>query len=66
MNRSYNLLLFDLDGTISDPLIGIGRSLNFALTAFGFEERPLEVSGNSLVLRLIRRLPLSLVLLRKS
>ena len=45
MSRSYDLLLFDLDGTISDPILGIGRSLNFALKSFGFEERPLGSFG---------------------
>ncbi|HEX7296459.1 MAG TPA: HAD hydrolase-like protein [Pyrinomonadaceae bacterium] len=29
-------LVFDLDGTISDPVVGIGRSLNYALTHFGY------------------------------
>ena len=29
-------LLFDLDGTISDPLEGIANSINFALQAFGY------------------------------
>ena len=29
-------LIFDLDGTLSDPVIGIGRSLNYALEAFGY------------------------------
>jgi phosphoglycolate phosphatase len=29
-------LIFDLDGTISDPAVGIGRSLNYALEAFGY------------------------------
>ncbi len=33
-----DLILFDLDGTISDPIIGIARSINHALTALGFEE----------------------------
>ena len=28
----YDLLLFDLDGTLTDPLQGIHRSLNYALT----------------------------------
>jgi len=28
-------LVFDLDGTISDPAVGIGRSINYALTHFG-------------------------------
>ena len=29
-------LVFDLDGTISDPVVGIGRSINYALTHFGY------------------------------
>ena len=29
-------LVFDLDGTLSDPALGIGRSINCALVAFGF------------------------------
>lgn len=33
---NHDLLLFDLDGTISDPLTGIARSLNHALTHFGY------------------------------
>lgn len=33
-------LLFDLDGTLSDPLEGIARSVNYALAAFGYETRP--------------------------
>lgn len=32
------LILFDLDGTISDPIVGIARSINYALAALGFEE----------------------------
>ena len=28
--------VFDLDGTISDPVVGIGRSLNHALEHFGY------------------------------
>jgi phosphoglycolate phosphatase len=35
-------LLFDLDGTISDPLEGIGKSINYALTSFGYE--PIELA----------------------
>jgi len=31
-------LIFDLDGTISDPAIGIIRSLNYALDFYGFPE----------------------------
>jgi len=29
-------LVFDLDGTIIDPSVGVGRSINHALAAFGF------------------------------
>jgi len=36
MHRPVDLV-FDLDGTISDPLVGFHRSMNFALTAHGFE-----------------------------
>lgn len=37
-NRRH--LVFDLDGTISDPALGIARSVNYALTAFGFDPIP--------------------------
>ena len=33
-------LIFDLDGTLSDPAVGIGRSFNYALTAFGHAPVP--------------------------
>lgn len=37
--------IFDLDGTLSDPAVGIGRSLNFALDAFGYRTlSALEIS----------------------
>jgi phosphoglycolate phosphatase len=29
-------LVFDLDGTLSDPSVGIGRSINYALAALGY------------------------------
>ena len=45
MRHHHDLLLFDLDGTLSDPLVGIGRSINFALSHFGHE--PLELSSIS-------------------
>jgi phosphoglycolate phosphatase len=32
----YDCLIFDLDGTLSDPKQGIVRSLNYALSAFDF------------------------------
>jgi len=35
-------LLFDLDGTISDPLEGISRSINYALEAFGYNSQPMS------------------------
>ncbi len=35
MKYSHDLVMFDLDGTISDPIVGIGRSINYSLTHFG-------------------------------
>ena len=35
----YEYLVFDLDGTISDPKVGIVNSINFALDAHGFRHR---------------------------
>jgi phosphoglycolate phosphatase len=39
---AHDLILFDLDGTLSDPLVGIGRSINYALEYFGFA--PLDLA----------------------
>jgi phosphoglycolate phosphatase len=39
---AHSVIVFDLDGTLSDPLEGIGRSINYALARFGYPERPLE------------------------
>ncbi|MDR2214016.1 MAG: HAD hydrolase-like protein [Pseudomonadales bacterium] len=36
------MLLFDLDGTLSDPFEGIWRSINFALSCFGYPEASAE------------------------
>ncbi len=36
MTARHDLILFDLDGTLSDPLVGIGRSINYALAHFGY------------------------------
>ena len=36
---SYESLIFDLDGTISDPIEGITKSLNYSLQHHGFESR---------------------------
>lgn len=33
----YETLIFDLDGTISDPFVGISRSINFALDSLGYK-----------------------------
>ncbi|WP_374569015.1 HAD hydrolase-like protein [Ideonella sp.] len=33
----HDFILFDLDGTLSDPQLGIGRSINHALVRHGFE-----------------------------
>jgi phosphoglycolate phosphatase len=33
-------LIFDLDGTISDPAFGIARSINYALSSFGYPTLP--------------------------
>lgn len=32
----HDLILFDLDGTLSDPALGIGRSIDYALERHGF------------------------------
>lgn len=42
MPSAHDLILFDLDGTLSDPLVGIGRSINHALTHYGYPARELE------------------------
>src|SRR6185369_6980447 len=42
MEPSHDVLLFDLDGTLSDPLVGIGRSINYALSHFGYPKLPLS------------------------
>ncbi len=35
----YDLLMFDLDGTLTDPEEGITKSVQYALSAFGIDER---------------------------
>ena len=42
MSLTHDVILFDLDGTLSDPLVGIGRSINYALSHFGYSELPLS------------------------
>ncbi len=39
MPLAYDCLVFDLDGTISDPKDGMCRSLNYALQKCGYPER---------------------------
>jgi phosphoglycolate phosphatase len=36
--KPHDVVIFDLDGTLSDPLVGIARSINYALAHFGYEE----------------------------
>jgi phosphoglycolate phosphatase len=36
IKKPHDLILLDLDGTISDPLQGIARSINYALEHFGY------------------------------
>jgi phosphoglycolate phosphatase len=43
MFQNHDLILFDLDGTMSDPARGIGRSINYALVHFGYQ--PLDFSA---------------------
>ena len=37
MTKKYRHLLFDLDGTLTDPMEGITRSVQYALRHFGIE-----------------------------
>lgn len=36
----YEYFVFDLDGTISDPKVGVVRSINFSLESHGYDVRP--------------------------
>lgn len=40
--KKYKYLLFDLDGTLTDPYEGITKSVRYALDAFGIKDEPLE------------------------
>ncbi|MEG0216468.1 MAG: HAD hydrolase-like protein, partial [Hungatella sp.] len=40
MNKTY--VLFDLDGTLTDPIIGITKSVQYALHAYGIEVEDLR------------------------
>ena len=46
----YTLCLFDLDGTLTDPKIGITKSFQYALSYFGIHEE-LDNLTNLSVLR---------------
>ena len=37
---SYDLCIFDLDGTLTDPGLGITKSYRYALASFGIHEEP--------------------------
>jgi phosphoglycolate phosphatase len=37
MRKEYKYILFDLDGTITDPKLGITKSIQFALSNFGIK-----------------------------
>ena len=39
---SYELCLFDLDGTLTDPQVGITKSVHYALVSFGIEVKNLD------------------------
>jgi phosphoglycolate phosphatase len=38
----YDLILFDLDGTLTDPKLGITKSVQYALAKFGIDETDLD------------------------
>jgi len=42
MQKNYNTILFDLDGTISDSKLGITKSFQYALSSFGIRITDLE------------------------
>ncbi|NMA96386.1 MAG: HAD family hydrolase [Clostridiales bacterium] len=42
-DREYNLILFDLDGTVTDSKPGIVNSVKYALKSFGIEEKDEKV-----------------------
>lgn len=40
--KNYNYILFDLDGTLTDPKVGITKSIDYALKYFGIETENLD------------------------
>ncbi|MMZ65593.1 5'-nucleotidase [compost metagenome] len=41
-DRFYSHVLFDLDGTLTDPKVGITKSVQYALHKFGIEVNDLD------------------------
>ena len=42
MRQDYRLLVLDLDGTLTDPMVGITKSVQYALKHYGIEENDLK------------------------
>lgn len=40
--NNYNVIIFDLDGTLSNSKEGITKSVQYALSKFGIEEPDLD------------------------
>jgi len=40
--KNYKYIIFDLDGTITDPKVGITKSIDYALNYFGIETNNLD------------------------
>ena len=52
----YDYIIFDLDGTLSDPVVGITKSINHALRYHGYGERSTSDLSNILARPLIKDL----------
>lgn len=48
MKKNYNTILFDLDGTLTDPKVGIVNSVKYALKKLGKEESSDERITNTI------------------
>lgn len=42
LSKKYDVILFDLDGTLTDPKLGITRSVQYSLASFGIIEPCLD------------------------
>lgn len=42
MKKSYDTILFDLDGTLTDPKLGITKSIQYSLKHFGIIEEDID------------------------